>query len=88
MNNTVFGRTMENVRKHSYIKLVEKNRKSSYFVFAPNYHARKCFSENILAIEMNKIEIKMNKTVYLRLSILEISRTRMHVLWYNCIKPR
>ena len=88
MNNTVFGKTMENVRKHSYIKLAEKNRKSSYFVFAPNYHARKCFSENILAIEMNKIEIKMNKTVYLRLSILEISRTLMHVLWYNCIKPR
>ena len=41
MNNTVFGKTMGNIRKHSYIKLVERNRKSSYFVSAPNYHATK-----------------------------------------------
>ena len=43
----------------------------------PNYHLTKCFSENLLPIEMKKIEVKMNKLVYLGISILEISKTLM-----------
>ena len=52
----------------------------------PNYHATKWFSENLLAIEMKKIKEKMNKPVYLGMSILEISKTLMYEFWYDYIK--
>ena len=56
MNNAVFGKTMENVKKHRDIKLVTTIKRRSYLVSEPNYHAAKCFSENLLAIEMKKIK--------------------------------
>ena len=63
----------ENVRKHRDIKLVINNR-GSHLLSEPNYHTTKWFSENLLAIEMNKTEIKTDKTVYLGLLILGISK--------------
>ena len=55
MNNAVFGKTMENLRKQRDIKLVTTERKRDYLASEPNYHTTKFFTENILAIEMNKI---------------------------------
>ena len=52
-----------------------------------NYHTRKWFSEDLLAIEKKK-KVKMNKAVYLGLSILEISKTLMYEFWYDYIKPK
>ena len=86
MHNSVFGKTMENVRKHRGIKLVTTDKRRSQLVSEPNYHATKWFSENLLAIEMKKIKVKMNNPVYLDLSILEISSTLMHEFWYDYIK--
>ena len=63
MNNSVFGKTMENVRKHRYIKLVTTNGRRNKLVSVPNYHTTKHFSENLLAIEMKKTKVKMNKPV-------------------------
>ena len=63
MNNWVFGKTMENVRKHRYIKLVTTNGRRNKLVSVPNYHTTKHFSENLLAIEMRKTKVKMNKPV-------------------------
>ena len=54
MNNAVFGKTMENVRKHRDIKLVTTDKRRNKLVSEPNYHTMKCFSENLLAIEMKK----------------------------------
>ena len=54
MNNAVFGKTMENVRKHRDIKSVTKERRRHYLVSEPNYRTRKFFIEHLLAIEMNK----------------------------------
>ena len=54
MNNAVFGKTMENVRKHGDIKLVTNDAKRNKLVSEPNYHTTKWFSENLLAIEMKK----------------------------------
>ena len=51
MNNSVFGKTMENVRKHRDIKLVTTDKRRNQLVSESNYHKRKCFSENLLAIE-------------------------------------
>ena len=87
MNNAVFGKTMENVRKHRDIKLVTTDKRRTQLLSEPSYHTTKWFSENLLAIEMKKIKVKMNKPVYLGLSVLEISKTLMYALWFNFMKP-
>ena len=87
MNNSVFRKTMENVRKHREIKSVTTNKRRRKLVSEPYYHTTKWFSENLLAIEMKKIKVIMNKPVYLGLSILEISKTLMYEFWYDFIKP-
>ena len=63
MNNAVFGKTMKNVRKHGDIKLFTTERRN-YLVVEPNYHTTKCFTKDLLAIEMERTEILMNKPVY------------------------
>ena len=88
MNNSVFGKTMENVRKHRDIKLVTTDEKRNKLVSEPNYHTTKRFSENLLAIEIKKIKVKMSKSVYLGRSILDISKTIMYEFWYDYIKPK
>ena len=65
---------MENVRKHRDIKLVTTERARHYLVSEPNYYTTKLFTENLLAIEMKKTQIYINKSVYLGLSILELSK--------------
>ena len=60
MNNVVFGKAMENVRKYRDIKLVTTERRRNYLVSEPNYHTAKFFTENLLATEMKKTEIIMN----------------------------
>ena len=57
MNNAVFGKTMENERKHRDIKPVTTETQKTYLVSQPNYHATKCFTKNVLAIEMKKYQI-------------------------------
>ena len=54
MSNRVFGRTMENVRKHEDIKLVTREERRNYLASEPNFHLTIFFSENLLAIEMKK----------------------------------
>ena len=88
MNNAVFGKTMENVRKHRDIKLVTTDKRRNQLVSEPNYHTTKWFSEKLLAIEMRKTKVKMNKPVYLGLSILDISKTLMYEFWHDYMKPK
>ena len=78
MNNSAFGKTMENLRKPRDIKLVTSDKRRNQLVSEPNYHTTEYFSENVLATEMKKTKVKMNKLVYLGLSILEISKTLMY----------
>ena len=65
MNNSVFGKTMENVRNHRDIKLVTTNEKRNKLVSEPNYHTTKQFSENLIAVEMKKAKVVLNKPIYL-----------------------
>ena len=69
---------MENVRKHRDIKLVATDKRRNQLVSEPNYHTTKWFLEKLLAIEMKKTKVKMNKQIYLGLSVLEISKTLMY----------
>ena len=87
LNHAIFGNVIENVRKHRGIKLVTTELRRNYLVSEPNDHTRKFFAENLLAIEMKKhknTEICMNKSVYLGLSILELSKILAWVLVWLC----
>ena len=83
MNNVVFGKTMENVRKHRDIKIVTADKRRNKLASEPNYRTTKYLSENLMAIEMKKTIVKMNKPVYLGMSILDISKTLMDGFWYD-----
>ena len=65
MNNSVFGKTMENVRNHRDIKLVTSDKRRKRLVSEPNYHSHKNFSEQLMAIEIKKTKLKMTKPRYL-----------------------
>ena len=88
MNNSVFGKTSENVRNHTDIKLVTSYKRRKRLVSEPNYHSHKNFSEHLMAIEMKKTKVKMIKPVYLGMSILDISKALMYKFWYDYIKPK
>ena len=88
MNNAVFGKTMENIRKHRNIKLVTTDKKRNKLVSGPNYHTINYISEDLSIIEMNKTKVKMNKPIYLGLSILDISKILMCEFWYDYMKPK
>ena len=77
MNNADFGKTIENVIKHRDVKLVTTERRRNYLISEPKYHATKFFTENLLAIEIKKAQILMNKPVYLGLPVLDLSKTVM-----------
>ena len=86
MNNALFGKTVENIRKHRDIKLVMTDKKRNKLVSEPNYHTTNYISEDLSIIEMNKTKVKMNKPIYLGLSILDISKILMYEFWYDYMK--
>ena len=88
MNNAVFGKTMENVRKHQDIKLVRTDKKRNKLVSEPNYHTMKLIDDNLAIIEMRKVKVKMNKPIYLGLSILDISKITMYEFWCDYVKNK
>ena len=87
MNNSVFGKKMENVRNHRDIKLLTTDKRRSILVSEPNYHSSKHISKDLMIMEMKKVEIKMNKPIYLGKALLDISKTLMCDFWYDYIKP-
>ena len=79
---------MENVRKYGDIKLVTTEKRRNHLVSEPNYQTTKLFTEKLLAIEMKKTQIIMNKPAYLGLSILDLSKTVMYECWCDYVKPK
>ena len=88
MNNSVFGKTMENMRNHRDIKLVTSNKRRKRLVSEPNYHSCKNFSDHLMAIEMKNTRVKMNKPLYPGMSILDIIKILIYEFWYNYIIPK
>ena len=88
MNNAVFGKTMENVRKHRDIKLVRTDKKRNKLVSEPDYHTMKLIDDNLAIIEMSKVKVRMNKPIYLGLSILELNKITMYEFWYDYVKVK
>ena len=86
MNNTVFGKTMGNIRNHRDIKIVTTNKQRNKLASEPNYHTTKNISKNLLIIKMKKTEVKMNKPIYLGQAILDITKILIYEFWYDYIK--
>ena len=88
MNNAVFGKTMENVRNRRDVKLVVTEERRKKLVSEPNYDSRKVFSESLMAIEMRKTEVFIDKPIAVEQAVLDISKTLMYEFWYECLKPK
>ena len=88
MNNSVLDKTMENVRNHRDVKLVTTSARRRKYVSEQNFMTSKCFSKDLMAIEMRKTKVMMNKPVYLGQAILDISKTLMYEFYYDYIKPK
>ena len=87
MNNSVFGKTMENIRNRKNVKLVNNEEKARKLIAKPNYSSCKIFSENLISVHMKKTSLVMNKPVYLGACILDLSKTIMYDFHYKYIKP-
>ena len=88
MNNSVFGKTMENIRNRVNVKLVDTGEQFKKLTAKPNYESRKIFNKNLVSVHMKKTSLTMNKPVYLGMSILDISKTLMFDFHYKYIKPK
>ena len=88
MNNSVFGKTMENIRNRVNVKLVNTGEQFKKLTAKPNYGSRKIFNENLVSVHMKKTSLTMNKPVYLGMSILDLSKTLMFDFHYQYIKPK
>ena len=89
MNNSVFGKTMENIRNRVDVKLVNTQEKLKKLVAKPNLKSPpKIFSENLVSVHLKKTSLTMNKPVYLGMCILDLSKTIMYDFHYNYIKPK
>ena len=88
MNNSVFGKTMENIRNHRDMKLVTNEQKYKKYVMKPNFKDSVWFSENLVGVKLGKTEIKMNKPLYLGQAILDLSKIVMYDFHYDYMKPK
>ena len=88
MNNSVYGKTIENVRNQRDIKIVTMDKRRSILASEPNYHSTKYISKDLLIMKMKKVERKMNKPIYLGQAILDLSKTLMYEFRYDYIKPK
>ena len=86
MNNSVFGKTMENIRNHKDMKSVTSDKKYLKYDMEPNFKGGHPFSKHLFAMEMGKAEIKMNKPVYQ--GILDLSKVLMYEVHYDYMTPR
>ncbi|XP_025266900.1 uncharacterized protein LOC112638811 [Camponotus floridanus] len=81
MNNAVFGKTMENVRNRVDVRFATRwdgRFGAETFISKPNFHSRSVFSENLMAVELRKLEAKIDKPTYVGMSILDISKIRLY----------
>ena len=88
MNNTVFGKTMENIRKHRNIKLITSRESYLKTVMKSNFKSGVLFGENLMGCKMGKIKVVMNKPVYLGQVILDLSKIVMYEFHYDYMKPK
>ena len=88
MNNSVFGKTIEKIRKRQNIELVDDRKKAVKLSSRPNFDRATIFDKNLIAVHMKKTEVYFNKPVYVGQAILDLSKTLMFDFHYNYIKKK
>ncbi|XP_033729639.1 uncharacterized protein LOC117318793 [Pecten maximus] len=88
MNNSVFGKTMENLRKRMDVKLVNSEKKAVKLTCKPTFHEFRIFSDDLVGVHMLKSKLYLNRPIYVGFSILDISKTLMYDFHYNYIKQK
>ena len=88
MNNSVFGKTMENIRNHRNIKLIANREAYLKVVMKPNFKSGTLFGTNLMGCEMGKLKVVMNKPVYLGQAILDLSKIVMYEFHYDYMKRK
>ena len=88
MNNSVFGKTMENLRKRVSIELVKDAEKAEKLVKQPNFADLKIFDEFLIAIKMKKTRVVMNKPIFAGMTILDLSKLLMFDFHYGYVKKK
>ena len=88
MNNSVFGKTMENIRKHRNIKLVNNEEEYLKNVMKPNFKSGTLLGPDLMGCEMGKVRLELNKPVYLGQAILDLSKTIMYEFHYDYMIPK
>ena len=86
MNNSVFGKTMENLRKRVDIKLVTDERKLMNLTSKPTFGTSKIFTEKLVTVRKIKETLTLNRPAYVGMCILDLSKTLMYDFHYNYIK--
>ena len=85
--NSIYGKTVQNDRKHRDIKLGPTEYKRNKLASEPNYQSTKYISKHLLVMEMKKTEVKINKPISLGQAVLDLSKTLMFEFWYDYLKP-
>ena len=88
MNNSVFGKTMENIRKRVDVRLITNEKKLLKMTSKPTYVSSKIFNENLVAVHKIKETITLNRPAYVGMCILDLSKTLMYDFHYNYIKKK
>ena len=88
MNNSVFGKTMKNIRKRVDVRLVTSKEKLSKLSSKPTYVSSKIFNENLVAVHKIKETLTLNRPAYVGMCILDLSKTLMYDFHYNYIKSK
>ena len=88
MNNIVFGEMIENVRKRREIKLIVTEERRKKLVSEPNYASCTAFSDHLMAVEMRKTRVLMDKPILVGQTILDKSKERMYQFYYEYLKPK
>ena len=87
MSNSVYGKTMENIRKRQNIKLCNSGKQVSKLITKPTYKHRTVIDENMVLVHMLSNKLKLDKPIYVGWAILELSKLEMYKFWYDIIKP-
>ena len=88
MNNSVFGKTIENIRKRQNVILVDDRKLANKLSSKPNFDRATIFDENLVACHMKKTEVYLNKPIYVGQAILDLSKTLMFDFHYNYIRKK
>ena len=88
MNNSVIGKTQENIRNRVDIPLISSDKVAQQLAAKPNCDHCTIFDENLIAVHMKKTKLYFIKPVYLGMSILDLSKSLMYDFHYNYIKTK